>query len=234
MDGDALIFSDASAQSQASVLKEAKLPKLTLPHFSGDIKQWTSFWEQYEVVVHNGDLPTVTKFTYLISLLKGDARLAVQGLPLTATHYDDAVSILKQRFGRTERIVFAHMDELLNMAAPKLPKVSALWELYDKLQSHVRGLEALGIAGKQYGVLLTPVILSRLPTDIRMEWARQGENHESDLCKQCQHRVTQHAAQHPKMHAHHAHGEKDIQADFTENIGQVFIQWPTDRIEEIG
>ena len=37
------------------------------------------------------------------------------------------------------------------------------------------------VTGEQYGVILTPLILSRLPHDIRMEWARDGESHESDL-----------------------------------------------------
>ncbi|XP_014673255.1 PREDICTED: uncharacterized protein LOC106813592 [Priapulus caudatus] len=32
-----------------------------------------------------------------------------------------------------------------------------------------------------YGMFLTPIILSRLPSGLRMEWARDGEGHESDL-----------------------------------------------------
>ena len=53
--------------------------------------------------------------------------------------------------------------------------------MYDTLQSHVRSLEVLGISGSQYGVVLTPLILSRLPPDMRLEWAREGEQHEGDL-----------------------------------------------------
>ena len=59
--------------------------------------------------------------------------------------------------------------------------VSNLWKLNDDLQSHTRSLEALGICGTQYGVILTPLILSRLPQDVRLEWSREGEGHESDL-----------------------------------------------------
>ena len=58
---------------------------------------------------------------------------------------------------------------------PKQPNVSVLWKLYDDLQAHIRSLAALGITGEQYGVVLTPLILSRLGT------AREGEQHESDL-----------------------------------------------------
>ena len=37
------------------------------------------------------------------------------------------------------------------------------------------------MTGDQYGVILTPLILSRLPQDVRLEWAREGEGRESDL-----------------------------------------------------
>ena len=37
------------------------------------------------------------------------------------------------------------------------------------------------ITGDTYGVILTPLILSRLPPDVRLEWARNGAGHESDL-----------------------------------------------------
>ncbi len=53
--------------------------------------------------------------------------------------------------------------------------------MQDQLNSHVRSLEALGVKGDQYGVVLTPVILSRLPQEIRMEWSRDSSGHEGDL-----------------------------------------------------
>ena len=42
-------------------------------------------------------------------------------------------------------------------------------------------LETLQVSGEQYGVILTPLILSRLSQDIHLEWAEEGEGHESDL-----------------------------------------------------
>ena len=56
-----------------------------------------------------------------------------------------------------------------------------LWKLYDDLLTHTRSLESLGIDGDKYGVILTPLILSRLPQDIRLEWSREGKGKESDL-----------------------------------------------------
>ena len=58
---------------------------------------------------------------------------------------------------------------------------TVLCKLQDELLAHVRSLEALGVTGEQSGVILTPLILSRLPQDVRLEWAREGQGRESDL-----------------------------------------------------
>ena len=66
---------------------------------------------------------------------------------------------------------------------PRKPSVTDLWRIYNDLQAHVRSLDGLGISGEQteYGVVLTPLILFRLMPELRLEWARDGELHESDL-----------------------------------------------------
>ena len=173
--------SEQDPVSVVSAAVEAKLPKLELPTFSGDVTEWTSFWEQFQAVVHVSELPDITKFSYLRSLLKGETKAAVQGLLLTTVHYKIACDLLRDRFGRPEGIIFSHIQELLNITVPKYPNVSVLWKLYDDLQAHICSLAAMGITGEQYGVVLTPLILSRLPPDLRMEWAREGEQHEGDL-----------------------------------------------------
>ena len=48
----------------------ARLPKITLPHFGGDIMKWTAFWDSYKSAVHNNDeLSDVDKFNYYSSVL---------------------------------------------------------------------------------------------------------------------------------------------------------------------
>ena len=174
-DGD----SDTGTRASGSV--GAKLPKLKLPSFSGDPLQWQTFWDQFSAIIDDSDMPEITKFSYLQSLLQGEAKAAIQGLSLTAAHYKTACDILKERFGRKERIIFTHIQELLNLSVPKQAQVSVLWKLQDDLQAHIRSLESLGISGAQYGAILTPLILSRLPSDIRLEWSRDGAGHENDL-----------------------------------------------------
>ena len=109
-------FLKARASQQETVSSagsvDAKLPKLELPVFSGDVKEWTSFWEQFQAVVENSELPGVTKFSYLKSLLRGEALTAIAGLSLTTANYISACEILIERFGRTEKLIFYTFEQI--------------------------------------------------------------------------------------------------------------------------
>ncbi|XP_068232198.1 uncharacterized protein [Palaemon carinicauda] len=173
------------SSSRESDITNVKLPKLELPKFSGEVTQWQSFWDQYNSHIDATDLPVISKFTYLLSLLEGDARNVVKGLAHTSANYPVACKLLKERYYKPERIIFAHVQALLNgevnINVSGSKGVAQLWKLRDDILIHIRSLEALGITGKQCEVFLTPIILSRLPSELRLEWARDGDGHESDL-----------------------------------------------------
>lgn len=175
--------SDAQSQSsKSSAMKNVRLPKLELPTFSGNVVEWKSFWDQYKVTVHESDLPGVNKFTYLKSLLKGEAKSCIDGLSVTEGHYLTACQLLEERFGKPDRIIFAHIQGLLGLTLrEKLPKLAALKALQDELLLRIRSLESLGVSGDGYGVFLTPLVLSRLPVDLRLEWARNCVDKERDV-----------------------------------------------------
>ena len=51
--------------------------------------------------------------------------------------------------------------------------ISELRKLYDRVESHLRSLLSLGIDSEHYGAMLIPVILEKLPSDIRLEISRK-------------------------------------------------------------
>ena len=159
---------------------EARLPKIEMPKFDGEVTQWQSFWDQFTAIIDNSEQSNVNKFSYLRSLLTGEALASIKGLALTSENYATAKSILEKRFGRKERIIFGHLQEMLSVNKLSTAANDSLWTLFDTIQTHVRSLENLEIKGK-YGVILTPLILHQLPSNIRLEWARVGEGHEGDL-----------------------------------------------------
>ena len=124
-----------SHSPESSTTVEAKLPKLEHPTFNGDIQNWTPFSEQFEAVMDNGE---ITKLFYLRSLLEGEAKASIQGMPLKAANYTTVCELLKQRFGRPERVIFAHVQNLLMLGVPSIPSVEELWKTYNSLQTHNR------------------------------------------------------------------------------------------------
>ena len=70
-----------------------------------------SFWDQFSSHVDNSDILVINKFSYLTSLLEGGAKSVILGL----SHTSD---LLKERFERSERMIFAHVKALLNGKVP--------------------------------------------------------------------------------------------------------------------
>ena len=165
----------SSPYSNTTMSSKPKLPKLTLPKFRGQVTMWSTFWDSYESAIHtNNDISAIDKFNYLNSLLEVPALRAIQGLTFTNANYESAIQIFKDRFGRPQQIVAAHMDEILKIQACTSDKLSALRYVYDKISVHVRGLASLGISSEQYGSLLIPNIMSKIPSGVRLQIARKS------------------------------------------------------------
>ena len=95
-------------------------------------------------------------------MLEGSALLVIKGLALTEENYKVAIDILKQRYGNTQVVISAHMDEMLKLPDCSTGKVRDLRRVYDKINVNVRGLEALGVKSEQYGSLFIPIIMSKM------------------------------------------------------------------------
>ncbi len=151
----------------------SRLPKLSLPTFSGDPITWKSFWDSFKTTIHlNHTLHDVQKFNYLKAQLRGDAARVIEGLPMTSANYKHSIDLLTERFGQQQKIVNAHMQCLLDLPKPDTG-LTSLQLFYDTIENHIRGLAALGQSQESYGSLLIPIILGKLPADIRRSLARE-------------------------------------------------------------
>lgn len=170
------------AQATATNVVKPKLPRITLPKFRGNVTQWISFWDSFKSAVHdNKSITTIDKFHILIGQLEGVAARSIQGLAITNDNYTAAVELLHERFGKTQMIITAHMDEILKIPASSEGRLGSLRYVYDKLCVHVRGLASLGVSADQYGSLLIPVIMDKLPSNVRLQVARKNTSEIWDI-----------------------------------------------------
>ena len=147
----------------------AKLPKLHLKSFSGDILHFPEFWESFHSAVHNSSLDTITKFNYLRSLLEGAAAATISGLSLNSENYTEALTLLKSRYGKKQVLISAHIDKLMNLPVIySSQEIKKLREVYDCIEVNVRGLKSLDIVSEHYGPILVSIVMSKLPNEIRL------------------------------------------------------------------
>ncbi len=108
--------------------------------------------------------------------------MSISGLTLTAANYDEAVQVLKKRFGNRRQIIDKHMDALLKIeGVVSQHNVKGLRHLYDQVESHVQGLKSLGMSPESYGSLLASVFVSKLPQEIQLIITRKTGSDDWDL-----------------------------------------------------
>jgi len=161
--------------SSPSDFKGVKLPKLEVPSFDGNILNWTSFWEQFCVSVHNR--PTLSdpeKLVYLQQILKaGSARHAIDGLSRSGENYKEAIDCLRERYDRPRLIHRTHVQMIVDTPPLKEGTGRELRRLHDKMQQHLRALKAMD--REPSGPFITSVIELKLDATTMFEWQKHSQ-----------------------------------------------------------
>ncbi|XP_068236971.1 uncharacterized protein [Palaemon carinicauda] len=140
-----------------------RLPKLDLPHFTGDVLEWTSFWELYNVSVHQcGDLELIQKFSYLQSLLAGDDLKLISGFKLEAANYSHAISLLRTTYGKKDEIKRVLVRRLLEKESPS-PDSEALESFRANFECLIRSSES---ENQELNELYTILLHGKLPKSV--------------------------------------------------------------------
>lgn len=104
------MLTDMSATPTVST-SGVKLPKINILSFNGNILNWRSFWEQFNVAIHSHTMLSNTeKLTYLQSSIKDiPAKTTIDGLSQSGNNYQEAIDTLKARYVRPCLVHQAHV-----------------------------------------------------------------------------------------------------------------------------
>ncbi|KIH45855.1 hypothetical protein ANCDUO_24097 [Ancylostoma duodenale] len=110
---------EAISLANTSVMKLIRLPKFELPRFNGELEDFPEYWDVFSVAVHNNNsVPYTLKFLHLRNCLQGDAALVIRGLSMTGDAYNNAISLLHQRYRRPNFTGNALVNKLKEIEPP--------------------------------------------------------------------------------------------------------------------
>ena len=105
-------------------VQSVKLQKYTITPFTGDYKDWLRFWNQFTVEVDGLSIVEISKFNYLLELVKGKPKDDILGLPHTDEGYQEAKRIIVETYGKDIKVYKALIKEL-----EELPAITSIHKL---------------------------------------------------------------------------------------------------------
>lgn len=157
---------------------EVRLPPLTLPSFSGDYADWTSFLDIFSSSVNgNTNLSDAHKLQYLKSSLKGEALSLIQHFSITNANYAEAWSKLKSRYGKQKQIIQSHIQKFLDQPTISNVSSSNLRQLTNTSDEVVRALKAINCESRD--PWLIHIMLSKIDVETKQLWYQSSVKAES-------------------------------------------------------
>lgn len=176
----AVLESADTEEKQKSRMMSARLPKIDLPTFSGDINTWLCFWQNFEANIHQrDDLSVIQKLSYLLSLLRGEPARVVSSFAITAENYADIIKILQQQYGNKGQIIDLNFKRILDMKpVASVAQIFELKNLITELSINLRNLKNLGIDINHCSPILNTKIKQLIPADLLLLYERQKSKEE--------------------------------------------------------
>ncbi|KAI5632274.1 hypothetical protein NE865_15029 [Phthorimaea operculella] len=143
-----------------------RLPKIELPTFSGEIREWPSFKNLFECAMPS-ELSKIQKLQYLKSCLRGEAATLISNMLLTDENYDKAIETLVNRYENKSIVVNYHLKNFLNYATITRNNIK---EFTTVLQQSLDSLTALELPVTQWDVLLVYLITQKMDNSLRAAW----------------------------------------------------------------
>ena len=130
-------LSDSPASSRSSRSTQSthnssyvKLPSIELPSFDGTVSKWYHFRDTFDsLIIQNRTLSNVQKLHYLISSLKGEAKVLIGNLPITNENFKVAWELVTQRYNNVKLIAMTHVKQLLQLPSVKRNDATSLRHL---------------------------------------------------------------------------------------------------------
>lgn len=157
--------------SHSSASDAIRLPTIQPPTFSGNLEDWSSFFDTFNALFHNNaSLTDVQRLHYLKSSVLGPAADIIKNFSITADNYKVAYEELVRHYENKGFTIQSHIRSLLQTPKITVASASELRKLHHHVASHVRALRALGQPVMHWDAWLVTLICGQLDSSTAGEW----------------------------------------------------------------
>ena len=150
---------------------QLQLPRVTLPKFSGNYEEWSSFRDLFTALIDkNSNLTDVLRLQYLKTSLQGEAEQLLRNVETTEANYKLAWQRLTERFENKRMLIQTHVKALMSLNAVNTESSKDLKQLLDGTVEAVRALENLGRPVEHWNDWLVFITANRLDSTTRKDW----------------------------------------------------------------
>ena len=157
--------------SPCYILGKNDLPTITVPKFTGDIMDWSSFWASFKSTIEDRkELTNTQRLHYLREAIPDpELQLLLHSPAETPDFYLEVVEELKDRFQKTREIHKLLTRTLADLPSPKQTRTE-LRRLVDLVKRTINSLKAT----KHYDMdsFVSSLVVSVLPSRLQTTWAQ--------------------------------------------------------------
>ncbi|KAL0821424.1 hypothetical protein ABMA28_004903 [Loxostege sticticalis] len=148
-----------------------KLPKISIPIFSGKYTEWQTFRDLFVSLVHNNKaLDSVQKLHYLKGHLTGEAEQLIRHTPITQTNYNQCWEQLEKRYNNKRYLTNCILKRLFSQRRLTFESSSGLKELLDNTCDCLNALSNLGVDVSTWDILVIHIVAFKLDLETRKQW----------------------------------------------------------------
>lgn len=165
---------DPNASTSDPSRHRISLPRIDLPHFSGNYEDWPNFRDLFNsLILKDETLPDVDKLHYLRTSLKGNAEHLIRNLPVIGDNFKRAWTMLSAHYENKRVIVRSCYASFTALQKMKSESVNDLRRIYHGMLNAVGSLEGIGRPISSGTDLFVHLVVDLLDIRTRREWEHE-------------------------------------------------------------
>ncbi|XP_022814033.1 uncharacterized protein LOC111347879 [Spodoptera litura] len=148
-----------------------KLPRITIPTFSGKYTEWPTFRDLFVSAIHkNSTIDNVQKLHYLKGYLTGEAEQLLRHIPISESNYERCWTQLETRYNNRKYLSNCILGRLLSQKNIMQESANALKELMDTTSDCLNALMNLDIDVTSWDIIIIHIVALKLDPNSRKDW----------------------------------------------------------------